>query len=222
MRPVVRKAGWRMAIPLGECDAGELPDAVIRDTSRSLHVALVLVLVLRTVLIDAGLALGIQDLVRAVGPQLRRVYVPGTLPAVHRAGARARPGVARHRRRARTARATGDHRRARQRDRELALGPVDDDDLVLEAGSLEHDGPGLALLERQHVGAVEQLCAILVDLEARSVLGRHQNLYDLDLRRTVASLVGTAVIFHGDIRAVAAAGAARARQIGRASCRGRV
>src|ERR1041384_5113349 len=205
MRPVVRKAGWRMAIPLGECDAGELPDAVIRDTSRSLHVALVLVLVLRTVLIDAGLALGIQDLVRAVGPQLRRVYVPGTLPAVHRAGARARPGVARHRRRARTARATGDHRRARQRDRELALGPVDDDDLVLEAGSLEHDGPGLALLERQHIGAVEQLCAVLEHREARSFLAQPKTLSALARLQPVAPLGEPAVFSHGDTRAVAAA-----------------
>src|SRR5690242_17953699 len=101
MRPVLQKtAGWRMTIPLGECDAGRLPDAVIRDTPRSLHVALVLLLMLRTVLIDTGLALGIQDLARTVRPQLRRVYVPGALPAVHRARGRARPGIARHRRRA--------------------------------------------------------------------------------------------------------------------------
>src|SRR6185295_10888998 len=138
LRPEVRKAAsWRMTIPLGECDAGGLPDAVIRDTPRSLHVALVLVLMLRTVLIDAGLALGIQDLVRAVWPQLRRVYVPGSLPAVHHR--RARAGAGRHR--ARATRAAGvDHRGAREGHRELALAAVDDDDLVLEPRRLEHDG----------------------------------------------------------------------------------
>src|ERR1043166_2955977 len=145
MRPMMRRAGWRMAIPLGECDAVGLPHAVIRDTRRSFHVALVLVLVLRAILFDAGLALGVEDLLRAVLPQLRCVYVPGALAVVHvRARPRPRPGIARHRPRARVraggrtlpvVRADRRHeRRAGERDHELALGGIDDEHLVLVAG----------------------------------------------------------------------------------------